>query len=227
MRTGIGIADIMCGMYATTAILAALRHRDQTGQGQHIDIALVDTQVAWLANEGVNYLTSGDVPERRGNQHPNIVPYHVFQMSDGHMIVAVGNDTQFARFCDVIGQKSLATDPDFATNKARVANRDRLMNILIPALAGLSKDGLSDALERAGVSCGPVNDLAQVFASDQVAARNMKITMDHPLAASGQVDLVGNPVKFSATPVSYRHAPPVCGADTDAILSDWLGEKDA
>lgn len=226
MKAGVGVADVMCGMYAATAILAALRHRDQTGQGQHIDISLVDTQIAWLVNEGVNYLTSGKLPERRGNQHPNIVPYQVFQASDGHVIVAVGNDSQFARFCKVIGQETLAQNPDYATNIARITNRVALIKILTGTLQTLSKSFLLKALQAADVSCGPINDLAEVFASDQVAARGMKITMDHPLAATGSVDLIGNPVKFSATPVSYRHAPPTCGADTDAILDDWLKTPD-
>lgn len=224
MKVAVGISDIMCGMYATTAILAALRHRDSTGEGQHIDIALVDTQVAWLVNEGVNYLLSGDVPKRRGNQHANIVPYQVFEASDGFVIVAVGNDAQFTRFCDAIGQDELAGNPDYANNTARVKNRAALIDILTPAIRSISKRDLLAGLQSAGVPHGPICDLDGVFASEQVAAREMKITMDHPLAASGTVDLIGNPVKFSATPVTYRQAPPMCGADSDEILRDWLGE---
>jgi crotonobetainyl-CoA:carnitine CoA-transferase CaiB-like acyl-CoA transferase len=224
MKVAVGISDIMCGMYATTAILAALRHRDRTGEGQHIDIALVDTQVAWLVNEGVNYLLSGDVPKRRGNQHANIVPYQVFEASDGFVIVAVGNDAQFTRFCDAIGQDELAGNPDYANNTARVKNRAALIDILTPAIRSISKRDLLARLQSAGVPHGPICDLDGVFASEQVAAREMKITMDHPLAASGTVDLIGNPVKFSATPVTYRQAPPMCGADSDEILRDWLGE---
>lgn len=224
MKVAVGISDIMCGMYATTAILAALRHRDSTGEGQHIDIALVDTQVAWLVNEGVNYLLSGDVPKRRGNQHANIVPYQVFEASDGFVIVAVGNDAQFTRFCDAIGQDELAGNPDYANNTARVKNRAALIDILTPAIRSISKRDLLARLQSAGVPHGPICDLDGVFASEQVAAREMKITMDHPLAASGTVDLIGNPVKFSATPVTYRQAPPMCGADSDEILRDWLGE---
>ena len=223
-KVAVGISDIMCGMYAATAILAALRHRDCTGEGQHIDIALVDTQVAWLVNEGVNYLLSGDVPRRRGNQHANIVPYQVFEASDGFVIVAVGNDAQFARFCDAIEQGKLAGNPDYANNTARVKNRAALIDILTPIIRCISKSDLLARLQSAGVPHGPICDLDEVFASEQVAARAMKITMDHPLAASGTVDLIGNPVKFSATPVTYRQAPPVCGADADEILQDWLGE---
>jgi glutaryl-CoA transferase len=222
MKVGVGIADVMCGMYAATAILAALRHRDRTGEGQQIDIGLVDTQIAWLANEGVNYLNSGEVPERRGNQHANIVPYQVFQASDDYVIVAVGNDAQFACFCNVIGKDALAKNPDYATNSARVKNRDALLSILTPAIRSLTRDFILHGLECAGVPCGPINDLAAVFDSEQVAARGMKISMDHPVAATGKVELIGNPVKFSKTPVTYRHAPPVCGADTEAVLQDWL-----
>jgi len=219
-KVAVGVADIMCGMYAATAILAALRHRDQSGEGQYIDIGLVDTQIAWLANEGCNYLTSGDLPKRRGNQHPNIVPYQVFEVSDGHVIVAVGNDAQFARFCSVIGQDLLARDPRYTANEARVANRDSLIDLLSAALRKLTKSFVLDGLEQASVPCGPINDLAELFVNDQVAAREMKISMPHPLAASGRVELIGNPVKFSKTPVTYRHAPPTCGAATDEVLGE-------
>ena len=223
MKVAVGISDIMCGMYAATAVLAALRHRDCTGEGQHIDIALVDSQVAWLVNEGVNYLQSGDLPKRRGNQHANIVPYQVFEASDGFVIIGVGNNAQFMRFCEAIGHGDLPGNPDFANNTARVDNRTALISTLIPTLLRFSKSELLEKLQDAGVPCGPINDLEEVFASEQVAAREMKISMDHPLAASGKVDLIGNPVKFSATPVTYRRAPPLCGADTDEILQDWLG----
>ena len=224
MKVGVGITDIMCGMYASTAILAALRHRDQTGEGQHIDVALVDSQVAWLINEGVNYLISGEVPKRRGNQHPNIVPYQVFEVSDGYLIVAVGNDNQFRKFCGVIGHPELATDPRYTTNIKRIENRETLIETLVPIIANIDKQTLLAGMNAAGVTCGPINRLDEVFASDQVVARDMKISMPHPLAGSGSIDLIGNPVKFSKTPVTYRKAPPVCGADTQDILADWLGE---
>jgi len=225
MKVGVGITDIMCGMYASTAILAALRHRDQTDEGQYIDIALVDSQVAWLINEGVNYLTSEEVPKRRGNQHPNIVPYQVFEVSDGYLIVAVGNDNQFIKFCGVLGHPELATDPRYTTNIKRIENRETLIETLVPIIANIDKQTLLTGMNAAGVTCGPINRLDEVFASDQVAARDMKISMPHPLAGSGSVDLIGNPVKFSKTPVTYRKAPPVCGADTQDILADWLGES--
>ena len=224
MKVGVGITDVMCGMYATTAILAALRHRDQTGEGQYIDIGLVDTQVAWLINEGANYLASGEVPKRRGNQHPNIVPYQVFEVSDGHLIIAVGNDAQFVKFCAAIGHPTLAQDPRYTVNIDRITNREDLIETLIPIIKKIDKATLLSTMNAAGVTCGPIHDVAEVFASDQVAARDMKITIAHPLSGSGTVDLIGNPVKFSATPVTYRKAPPVCGADTDDVLNDWLKE---
>ncbi len=224
MKVAVGVADIMCGMYASTAILAALRHRDLTGEGQHIDVALVDTQVAWLVNEGVNYLTSGEVPKRRGNQHANIVPYQVFEVSDGFVIVAVGNDAQFARFCGMLGHPDLAENTDYQTNEARIINRDALITTLVDIIRGFTKSAVLDGLKAVSVPCGAIQNLDEVFASDQVIAREMKVTMEHPLSASGTIDLIGNPVKFSTTPVEYRLAPPVCGADTDEILQDWLGE---
>lgn len=225
MKVGVGVADIMCGMYASTAILAALRHRDQTGEGQYIDVALVDTQVAWLVNEGVNYLTSGKVPIRRGNQHPNIVPYQIFEVSDGYLIIAVGNDNQFVKFCAAIGHPELSKDPRYTVNIDRITNRENLLETLIPIIKRIDKDTLLSAMNAAGVTCGPINTLDEVFASDQVAAREMKITMPHPQSGSGTVDLIGNPVKFSKTPVTYRNAPPLCGADTYEILNDWLKDK--
>ncbi|WP_299663951.1 CoA transferase [uncultured Ruegeria sp.] len=216
MKVGVGIADVMCGMYACVGILAALRHRDLTGEGQQIDLALVDSQVAWLINEGVNYLTSGNVPQRRGNGHPNIVPYDVYATCDGHVILAVGNDSQFTRFCSFIDESELAGDPRFATNPARLENRDALNAILRPAVQALDTSSVIAGLEKLKVPVGPVQTLDQVFASDQVAARQMQITMQ---AAPGEVQLIGNPLNLSRTPVTYRSAPPVCGADTQAVLN--------
>ncbi len=220
MKVGVAIADIMCGMYAVTAILAALRHRDRTGEGQHIDIALADTQVAWLANQGLNYLVSGENPPRLGNGHPNIVPYQVFACADGHVIVAVGNDAQFARFCACFGLEELARDKRFATNPARVANRETLIPLIANRLAKLPRDDIITRLEKAGVPCGPVNRISDVFATEQVKAREMKISMPHPLAGNGTVDLIGNPVKFSSTPVTYRRPPPLCGEHTEEVLKE-------
>lgn len=219
MKVGVGIADVMCGMYATIGVLAALRHRDRTGEGQHIDLALVDSQIAWLINEGVNYLATGDVPQRRGNGHPNIAPYQVFQTADGHVIIAVGNDTQFARFADWLQRPDLADDIRFSTNPARLANRAALTATVQDRLADLTTDAVIAGLEAIKVPAGPVNTLDRVFASDQVAARGMRVDMETPAARSGHVSLLGNPLHFSKTPVSYRRAPPVMGADTDAVLA--------
>ena len=226
MKVAVGIADVMTGMYAATAVLAALRHRDRRDEGQHIDIALADCQIAWLINEGTNYLTSGVVPRRRGNGHPNIVPYQVFEMADGHAVVAVGNDAQFERFCVLIDMPQLVDDPRFATNAARLDHRHELIALLSERLGHLKRDWLIDGMEAAGVPGGPINRLDDVFASDQVEARQMKISMPHPQAASGKVDLIGNPVKFSKTPVTYRRSPPLCGADTEAVLSELLGSDE-
>ncbi|WP_171238252.1 CaiB/BaiF CoA-transferase family protein [Ruegeria sp. HKCCA5763] len=216
MKVGVGIADVMCGMYATVGILAALRHRDLTGEGQQIDLALVDAQIAWLINEGVNYLTSGDVPQRRGNGHPNIVPYDVYETADGHVILAVGNDGQFRKLCSFIERAELAYDPRFATNPARLENRDALNAVLRPAVKTLSTQAVISGLEAVKVPVGPVQTLDQVFDTEQVAARQMQIAMQ---AQPGQVNLIGNPLNLSRTPVTYRSAPPVCGADTQAVLS--------
>lgn len=216
MKVGVGIADVMCGMYAAVGILAALRHRDLTGEGQQIDLALVDSQVAWLINEGVNYLTSGQVPQRRGNGHPNIVPYDVYETSDGHVILAVGNDSQFRRFCDFIGRADLADDPCFATNPARLEHRNALNAILRPAMKTQTTRIVISQLEAMKVPVGPVQTLDQVFDTDQVAARNMQIAMP---AQPAEVKLIGNPLNLSRTPVTYRTAPPVCGADTEAVLN--------
>jgi formyl-CoA transferase len=221
MKVGVGIADVMCGMYATVGILAALRHRDRTGEGQHIDIALVDSQVAWLINEGVAHLTTGGPRPRRGNQHATIVPYQTFATSDGHVLVAVGNDSQYRRFCDFLGRPDLAQDPAFATNPARLANRDRLIPLLEAEVARFTRDEVIAGLEARKVPVGPVNTVEEAFASDQVAARGMRIDMARADIDRGGVELIGNPLKLSATPVSYRHAPPRFGQDTDAVLA-WL-----
>jgi formyl-CoA transferase len=218
MKVGVGVADVVCGLYAATGILAALRHRDATGEGQHIDLALVDTTMSWLVNQGLNYLTSGIAPTRAGNAHPNIVPYQVFATSDGYVIVAVGNDSQYARFCDYLGQPDWATDPRFATNTARLAHRDTLVPMIAEALMGRTMQDVIDGLEARRVPVGPVNTIEQALESDQAQARGMTITLPAPQTAAGEVRLIGNPLKFSRTPVSYRTAPPATGADTDAVL---------
>ncbi|MFT7059547.1 MAG: formyl-CoA transferase [Pseudorhodobacter sp.] len=219
MKVGVGVADVMCGMYATVGILAALRYRDKTGEGQHVEVALVDSQIAWLINEGVSHLTTGAKPKRRGNGHPNIVPYQVFATSDGHVIVAVGNDRQFRRFCTFLGQDALADDPLYATNPARLANRDALIAILVPLLTARTIAEVVAGLEAVGVPVGPVHTLDQVFATDQVAARGMIAEIARDDVVDGKVRLIGNPLKLSRTPVTYRHAPPRFGQDTEAVLS--------
>ena len=219
MKVGVGVADVMCGMYATTGILAALHHRTKTGAGQHIDVALVDTQIAWLINEGVNYLTSGQVPQRRGNGHPNIVPYQVFEAADGHVIVAVGNDGQFRRTCAYLGVEGLADTPDYATNPARLAHRDTLLATLTPLFRARTMAQITAGLETAGVPVGPVNRLDQTFATDQIAARGLVVSMDRADVAGGAVRLLGNPLHLSATPVSYRLPPPRFGQDTEQVLN--------
>ncbi len=220
MKVGVGVADVMCGMYATIGILAALRHRDKTGEGQHIDVALVDSQIAWLINEGVNHLTNGELPKRRGNGHPNIVPYQVFATSDGHVIVAVGNDGQFRRFCAFLDVPHLADDPLYATNPARLANRDALLAMIVPLIAARPMDDMIAGLEARKVPVGPVQTLDQVFGSAQVKARDMIATIPTNDAKSGDVRVIGNPLKLSKTPVTYRRAPPRFGQDTDDVLGE-------
>ncbi len=219
MKVGVGIADVMCGMYASVGILAALRHRDQTGEGQHIDVALVDTQMAWLINEGVNFLTSGQLPQRRGNGHPNIVPYEVFAASDGYVIVAVGNDAQFRRFCDFLRMSELADDPVYATNPGRIENRAQLLPQIAARLLEFTMDEVISGLEALKVPVGPVNTLDRALQSDQAKARDGLITMPAAGVANGEVALLGNPLKFSKTPVTYRTSPPHFGAHTEEVLS--------
>ena len=219
MKVGVGVADVVCGLYAAVGILSALRHRDATGEGQHIDLALVDATFAWLVNQGLNYLTSGVAPTRAGNAHPNIVPYQVFAASDGYVIVAVGNDGQFARFCDFLGRPDWAEDVRFASNTARIAHREVLVPMIAEALSQMPKGRVVDGLEARKVPVGPVNTIDQALESDQAQARGMTIEMPAPQTAGGAVRLLGNPLKFSGTPVGYRNAPPSLGADTEAVLT--------
>lgn len=225
-KVGVGIADVMCGMYAVTGILAALQARHKTGRGQHIDICLYDTQVSWLINQGVGYLTDGKVPPRRGNDHPTIVPYGTFPSADGDFILAVGNDGQYRRLVDLLGAPELADDPRFALNADRVRNRD----VLVPILTDLTRAQPSafwiKECETRGIPAGPINDLEQVFEGEQVAARGMKISLPHPLSGKDSVDLIGNPLKLSDTPVTYHSAPPVLAQDTAETLKSILNLND-
>jgi len=217
-KVGVAVADLFTGLYATVAILAALRHRDATGQGQVIDMALLDTQLAMLANLGANYLCTGVAPGRMGNAHQNIVPYQVFEASDGHLILAVGNDSQFARFSELAGRPDWASDPRFAKNADRVRHRDVLVPQLAEAIKARPRAAWLAALEAAKVPCGAINNLAQAFADPQVQAREMTVAVPHPLTDG--LRLVASPMKLSATPVAYRHAPPLLGQHTHELLAE-------
>ncbi|SFQ24037.1 Crotonobetainyl-CoA:carnitine CoA-transferase CaiB [Geopseudomonas sagittaria] len=221
VKVGVALTDILTGLYASTAVLGALAHREQSGIGQHIDMALLDVQVACLANQAMNYLTTGVAPRRMGNAHPNIVPYQDFPTADGDFILTVGNDGQFRKFCEIAGHAEWAEDPRFASNSARVAHRDVLIPLIRQATVFRSTAEWIAALEPAGVPCGPINDLAQVFADPQVIARGLKVELPHPLA--GTVPGVASPLRLSATPVQYRNAPPLLGEHTDAVLGELLG----
>ena len=220
-KVGVAIADIMTGMYAATAILAALRHRESTGRGQTIDVPLYDSQVAWLANQNMNYLVGGSIPERFGNAHPNIVPYQTFATRDGYLMLTVGNDEQFARCVEVLRRPGLATEEQFSTNAARVRNRDELIAILRAVFLDKNTNAWLSALSAAGVPCGPVNNIQQVFESDYAREQELVKSMSHPL--DDALPTVANPVRFSETPVQYNQAPPLLGQHTDEVLVDWLG----
>jgi formyl-CoA transferase len=224
-RVGIPIADIMTGMYATIAICAALAHRERSGTGQHLDLALLDTQVGILANQGMNYLATGVPPGRIGNAHPNIVPYQPFKARDGDVILACGNDNLFNKFCEVAGCQHLARDARFATNSKRVENREAITSLLAEIFARRTTQEWCDALEAAGVPNGPINNLKQVFEEPQVIARGMKIELEHSLA--GKVPLIASPMKFSGTPLEHKAPPPTLGQHTDEVLRGLLRMDDA
>ncbi|AYC30984.1 CoA transferase [Pseudomonas cavernae] len=221
VKVGVALTDILTGLYSTVAVLAALAHRDQGGSGQHIDMALLDVQIACLGNQAMNYLTTGVPPRRLGNAHPNIVPYQDFPTADGDFILTVGNDSQFRKFCEVAGFREWADDPRFSTNSQRVANRAVLIPLIRQATVFKTTAEWIAVLEQAGVPCGPINDLAQVFADPQVQARGMRLDLPHPLA--GTVPQVASPIRLSATPVEYRNAAPLLGAHTEAVLQRLLG----
>ena len=222
-RVGIPIADLTAGLWATISINAALRHREVTGEGQHLDISLLDTQVSLLSIQGLNYLTSGEVPGLLGNAHPNIVPYQVFPTADGNIIVAVGNDDQFKRYCEFAGVPELINDERFVTNKARVQNREALTQILNEVMRQNPSAYWLEELEKIKITCGPINNIDQVFADAQVVARDMRIEMNHPATGGEPVSLIGSPSKMSVTEVSYRHAPPMLGQHTEEVLEELLG----
>lgn len=221
MKVGVALTDILTGLYATVGVLAALNQREQSGIGQHIDVALLDVQVACLANQAMNYLTTGVSPKRLGNAHPNIVPYQDFPSADGNFILAVGNDGQFRKFCEVAGIANLADDPRFVTNKARVAHRAELIPLLRQATVFKTTAQWIESLEKAGVPCGPINDLQQVFADPQVQARGLRL--DLPNALGSSTPQVASPLRLSVTPVVYRSAPPLLGQHTDSLLQRLLG----
>ncbi len=249
VKVGVGIADLMCGMYASVAILAALRHRDRVGVGQHIDLALFDTQLAWLANEGVSHLVTGETPKRRGNAHPTIVPYRVFRTSDGFVVLAIGNDAQFRRFCAAVDaplggdppigsalssapvrerlRERSCRDPRFATNDARVRNREAIEALVAEILGERTTAAWIELCERADVPCAPVSTVSEAFADPQAVARGMRVEVESSAFAGGSVPLIGNPIRLSETPVSYRRAPPGVGVDArDVLLSYGLSEDE-
>ena len=223
MKVGVSIADLMSGMYAGVAILAAVRHRHLTGEGQHVDISMLDAHVAWLANQGMNYLATGENPPRLGNQHPNIVPYQVMPAADGYFVLSVANDPTFERFCEVAECGHLLEDERFATAVVRVRNRDAVTDTLNEVTRTRPVAWWLERLEAAGVGNGSINTLEEVFADPQVKAREMVVEMDHPATGGRPAKLIASPIKLSGTPVSYRQAPPTLGQHTDEVLTERLG----
>ncbi|MEP4379383.1 MAG: CaiB/BaiF CoA-transferase family protein [Alphaproteobacteria bacterium] len=224
-KVGVPIADIMSGMFAAVAVNGALRHAAVTGQGQYIDIGMLDTQVAWLVNQGMNFLHSGQA-ERLGNAHPNIVPYQVFETADGHIVVAVGNDNQFRTFAGILSEPELADQPLFATNDSRVRNRDEVVGHLQAIMKKKPSAHWLAELEANKIGCGPINTLDQVFEDPHVKAREMVVNVPHPLAGPDGATLIASPLKLSETPVAYRHHPPLLGQHTDEVLREVLGYDD-
>ena len=225
VKVGVAVTDIFTGLYATIGIMGALAHRDRTGEGQQVDLALLDVQVAVLANQAMNCLVGGKAPQRLGNAHPNIVPYQAFATRDGHIILAVGNDGQFAKFCAVAGRPELAKDERYATNPARVANRKELVALLEELIRTRDSQDWLAALEQVGVPCGPINDLTAVFEDPQVKARNIHQDLPHP--TQGSVPTVASPIRYSGTPLVHDTAPPTLGQHTDAVLAESLGLSEA
>jgi crotonobetainyl-CoA:carnitine CoA-transferase CaiB-like acyl-CoA transferase len=224
VKVGVAVTDVLTGLYATTAVLAALAHRERSGRGQHVDLALLDVQVAMLANQAESYLATGRPPRRLGNAHPSIVPYQAFATRDGQLVVAVGNDGQFARFCEAAGRPELARDARFATNAARVEHRGELVQALAPILVERETGDWIEAFDAAGVPCGPINDLGQVFDDPQVRHRGLRVEVPHPRC--GSVPVVASPIRLSDTPVRHG-APPLLGEHTREVLVELLGMDDA
>ncbi|MBD9431971.1 CoA transferase [Achromobacter sp. ACM03] len=221
-KAGVAVTDIVTGMYATVAILAALQERHNSGLGQHLDIALLDSHVALLANQNSNYFNSGVAPQRAGNAHQNVVPYQVFAASDGHLIVATGNESQYRAYCRAIGAPELGDDPRFATNRMRLANRELLVDLLTEIMRQGQRDDWIAKLEAVGVPCGPINDIAQAQAHPQALARQLRRDMPHP--AGGMAAVTASPLRLSASPVEYRRAPPLLGEHTEEVLREVLGK---
>ena len=224
MKTGVAITDLTTGMYAAIGILGALYERNTSGEGQYIDMSLLDVQVAWLANQNMNYLIGGNIPERKGNSHPNIVPYQVFPTKDGHIIITVGNDKQFKSFADTIGEQKLATDPRFSIARARVENREALVALIETALAKNTSKHWLEIFEKNQVPAGPINNIAEVFADPQVIAREMQFDLPHTVA--GSVPQVANPIRYSKSKLEYKTSSPTLGQNTDEVLKD-MGLSDA
>ena len=227
MKVGIPVADLFAGLYGCIGVLAALRHKEATGQGRHlngqqVDIGMLDTHVAWLANQGMNYLATGENPARLGNDHPNIVPYQVFPTADGFIVLSIGNDPTFQRFCDNTGLGHLLADARFATNAARVTNRQLVTDTLTPVMMGHGTDWWVETLEGLKIGCGPINTLEKVFADPHVQARGVVVEMAHEATERG-VKVIANPVRLSETPADYRRPPPVLGQHTDEVLREMLG----
>ncbi len=224
MKVGVAVVDLFTGMYAATSILSALLGRNRTGEGAWIDVALMDVQVSMLANQAMNYLTSGQSPQRMGNSHPNIVPYQAFSTADGHIILAVGNDGQFRRFCDVAGVPDLTLDERFASNRSRVQNRKLLVSKIERLIQAKPTGFWLEALEREGVPCGPINSIEQVFSDPQVQYRGLRLAMPHEEA--GEVNLVSNPVRFNNNPMNADSPPPRLGEHTESVLSELFPDRD-
>ncbi|MDE8348098.1 MAG: CaiB/BaiF CoA-transferase family protein [Acidocella sp.] len=220
-KVGVPVADVFAGLYGCIGVLAALRHKERTGLGQQVDIGMLDTHVAWLANQGMNYLATGVAPVRLGNNHPNIVPYQVFATADGYIVLSIGNDPTFAKFCTNFGAEALLADERFVTNAARVMNRQLVTDTLAAIMKTMTTAAWIEQLEALKIGCGPINTLAQVFADPHVIARNNIIEMQHGSGVAMQ--LVANPVRLSETPADYRLPPPILGEHTNDVLANWLG----